>query len=398
MRRGGDEERECWGSLVKLIISSPHHLLIRHPITPPPHPLLVKHLGEQGLLKRIQTFCPTGVIGDDAALLTVSPGRSLVVTEDLLVDGVHFSMGLASPGVITTSPADAGWRAAAANLSDLAAMGAAPLGITVGLGLPGDLPVDWIEQLYQGMTDCLSCYDTAIVGGDLCRSPVFTVAIAAFGEVQPSRVLRRATAQPGDAILVTGPHGASRAGLELLLHPDQGSGLTEGDRAALIRAHQRPVPRLDVMPLLWACVEEAGERGREGEGEKSANTPSPQHPVTPSLTAMDSSDGLADAVLQICRASGVGAVLRRRQIPLPAGLVGWVGEPQAIAWALYGGEDFELVLCLPGAIARALQSRLPGSAIVGEIVPGSDVILHDENGETPDEILSLDRGFQHFES
>lgn len=350
--------------------------------------LQVKHLGEQGLLSRIQTFCPAGVIGDDAALLTVSPGRSLVVTEDLLVDGVHFSVGLASPGVVTMSPADAGWRAVAANLSDLAAMGAVPLGITVGLGLPGDLPVDWIEQLYQGMTDCLSRFNTPIVGGDLCRSPVFTVAIAAFGEVDPGRVLRRSTAQPGDAILVTGPHGASRAGLELLLHSATGEGLTGGDRAALIRAHQRPLPRLDVIPLLWACVE-AGER--ETQGKESNLPPSP-------LTAMDSSDGLADAVLQICRASSVGAVLHRRQIPLPAGLVDWVGEPQAIAWALYGGEDFELVLCLPRAIAQALQSCLPGAAIVGDIVLGQEVILRDETGETPDEKLSLDRGFQHFGS
>ncbi|MFQ3628597.1 MAG: thiamine-phosphate kinase, partial [Cyanobacteriota bacterium] len=344
------------------------------------------------------TFCSAGVIGDDAALLTVSPGRSLVVTEDLLVDGVHFSIGLASPGVVTTSPADAGWRAVAANLSDLAAMGAMPLGITVGLGLPGDLPVDWIEQLYQGMADCLSRFDTPIVGGDLCRSPVFTVAIAAFGEVQPSRVLRRATAQPGDVILVTGPHGASRAGLELLLHPDRGNDLAAGDRTTLIRAHQRPLPRLDVIPHLWACVEEANNKARDGikRDERSPLIP-PSHPPTPpSLTAMDSSDGLADAVLQICRASGVGAVLHRRQIPLPAGLVRWVGEPQAIAWALYGGEDFELVMCLPGAIARLLQARLPGTAIVGEIISGHDVILQDETGETPDEILTLDRGFQHF--
>lgn len=349
--------------------------------------LQVKHLGEQGLLSRIQTFCPAGMIGDDAALLTVSPGRSLVVTEDLLVDGVHFSVGLASPEMVTTSPADAGWRAVAANLSDLAAMGAVPLGITVGLGLPGDLPVDWIEQLYQGMTDCLRRSNTPIVGGDLCRSPVFTVAIAAFGEVDPGRVLRRSTAQPGDAIWVTGPHGASRAGLELLIHPERGKELTESDRAALIRAHQRPLPRLDVIPLLWAC-REAGEGEAEGRGRFNL-------PAAP-LTAMDSSDGLADAVLQICRASGVGAVLNRRQIPLPVGLVDWVGEPQAIAWALYGGEDFELVMCLPGAIAHALQSRLPGSAIVGDIVPGRDVILRDETGETPDEPLSLDQGFQHF--
>lgn len=349
--------------------------------------LQVKHLGEQGLLRRIQTFCPVGVIGDDAALLAVSPGRSLVVTEDLLVDGVHFSVGLASPEIVTTSPADAGWRAVAANLSDLAAMGAAPLGITVGLGLPGDLPVAWIEQLYQGMTDCLSQFNTPIVGGDLCRSPVFTVAIAAFGEVDPGHVLRRATARPGDAIWVTGPHGASRAGLELLIHPEQGEGLTEGDRAALIRAHQRPLPRLDVMPLLRACGA-AGEGETDGKGRFN--------PPTAPFTAMDSSDGLADAVLQICRASGVGAVLHRRQIPLPVGLVDWVGEPQAIAWALYGGEDFELVMCLPGAIAQALQAQLPGSAIVGDIVPGHDVILRDETGETPDESLRLDQGFQHF--
>jgi len=359
--------------------------------------LQVKHLGEQGLLKRIQTFCPAGAIGDDAALLAVSPGRSLVVTEDLLVDGVHFSVGLASPGGVTTSPADAGWRAVAANLSDLAAMGAAPLGITVGLGLPGDLPVDWIEQLYQGMADCLSRFDTPIVGGDLCRSPVFTVAIAAFGEVDPARVLRRTTAKPGDVIFVTGPHGASRAGLELLLHPEQGQGLAEGDRAALIRAHQRPIPRLDVIPRLWACLEGSEDGERDGATETSPTLPlSHPPPPPPPITAMDSSDGLADAVLQICRASGVGAVLHRRQIPLPAGLVGWVGEPQAIAWALYGGEDFELVMGLPGAIARALQTRLPGSAIVGEIISEQGVILRDETGETPDEILSLDQGFQHF--
>ncbi|GAB4135789.1 MAG: thiamine-phosphate kinase [Cyanobacteria bacterium J069] len=348
-----------------------------------------------------------GIVGDDAALLSVLPGRSLVVTEDLLVDGVHFSVGLAAPGVVTTTPADAGWRAVAANLSDLAAMGAAPLGITVGLGLPGDLPVDWVEQLYHGMTQCLSQYDTAIVGGDLCRSPVLTVAIAAFGEVAPARVLRRTTAKPGDVIFVTGPHGASRAGLELLLHPDQGQALTTANRAALIRAHQRPVPRLDVVSRLWACVEE-GERGSDGVGsdgvgsdgvtESHPNTPTPQHPNTPTLpvTAMDSSDGLADAVLQICRASQVGAVLHRGQIPLPAGLVGWVDESQAIAWALYGGEDFELVLCLPGAIAQMLQPHLPGSAIVGEITSGHNVILRGENGEPPDELLSLDQGFQHF--
>jgi len=139
--------------------------------------MLIRDLGEQALLQKLQRFCPPAVVGDDAALMAVATGQSVVVTTDILVDGVHFSVGLATPGVHTTSPADVGWRAAIANLSDLAAMGAFPLGITVGLGLPGDLPVSWVKQLYQGMTDCLAQSNTPIVGGDVCRSTVLTVAI-----------------------------------------------------------------------------------------------------------------------------------------------------------------------------------------------------------------------------
>ncbi len=121
----------------------------------------VKDIGEQGLLEKLQRFCPSEIIGDDAAVLVTDSEQSLVVTTDMLVDGVHFSH-------VTTSAEDAGWRAAAANLSDLAAMGAYPLGITVGLGLPGDINVSWVESLYQGMTECLQQYNTPIVGGIWC--------------------------------------------------------------------------------------------------------------------------------------------------------------------------------------------------------------------------------------
>lgn len=339
----------------------------------------VQTVGEQGLLQRIQAFCPAGVVGDDAALLTVAPGRSLVVTEDLLVDGVHFSLGLARPDCITTSPMDAGWRAAAANLSDLAAMGAAPLGITVGLALPATLPVDWVEELYRGITGCLKRFGTEIVGGDLCRSPVLTVAIAAFGEVLPTRALRRSAARPGDAILVTGVHGASRAGLELLLYPEQGQGLDQGDRHALIQAHQRPQPRLDVVAQIEAIVAAQGRMLPER-----------------AIAGMDSSDGLADAVLQICRASGVGAQLERSQIPMPAVFAEWLPPQQAMEWALYGGEDFELVLCLPLLWAEALRAELPTAAIVGCITEAHEVVLADASGKVAAERLGLERGFQHF--
>ncbi|XTZ20639.1 MAG: AIR synthase related protein, partial [cyanobacterium endosymbiont of Rhopalodia fuxianensis] len=113
----------------------------------------INDIGEQGLLKKLQVFCPGNIIGDDGAVLSVNSQEQLVITTDVLVDGVHFSDQ-------TTPPETVGWRAAAANLSDLAAMGATPIGITVGLSLPGELMVTWVEKLYQGLTNCLQQYQT----------------------------------------------------------------------------------------------------------------------------------------------------------------------------------------------------------------------------------------------
>lgn len=340
--------------------------------------LRVRELGEQSLLRRLHQFCPPELVGDDAALLTVSAGHSLVVTTDMLVDTVHFSDR-------TTSPIDVGWRAAAANLSDLAAMGASPLGITIALGLPGELPVAWVEQLYQGIVQCLQPFATSIVGGDVCRSAVTTISITALGQVLPDRAIKRSAAKPGDAILVTGVHGASRAGLELLLHPELGQALSAAERSHYITAHQRPNPRLDAIAVLQDIL----SSNFEPSNFLSSASPS-------SIAGMDSSDGLADAVLQICRASGVGARLERDQIPLPAGITRWISEEQAIEWALYGGEDFELVLCLSPEIAEAMKQQLAGAAIVGTITAEPTIVLTDRSGRYADNILSLDRGFQHF--
>ncbi len=336
-------------------------------------PLLLRDLGEQGLLERLHRFCPPQVIGDDAAVIpSPKAGQLLVVTTDTLVDEVHFSDR-------TTSPEDVGWRATTANLSDLAAMGASPLGITVGLTLAGDVAVDWIERLYRGIANCLHQYNTSLLGGDVCRSPTIAISITAFGQVSPQRVLRRSAARVGDAVVVTGVHGASRAGLELLLHPELKVNLTLKEQTALIQAHQRPLPRLDVLPVLWEIV--------ETHPEISARA----------LAAMDSSDGLADAVCQICRASGVGAQIERSKIPLPPGLNRLVPSEQAMDWVLYGGEDFELILCLPPELAEALVKQLGGgAAIIGAITPGNEVCLTDSSGIHAEQVLTLSRGFQHF--
>ncbi|NEO73561.1 thiamine-phosphate kinase [Moorena sp. SIO3H5] len=377
---------------------------------------LLKDIGEQGLLERLQPFCPPGIVGDDGAVIPPpESGQSLVITTDVLVNGVHFSDRYGGVSQCTTSPEDAGWRAAAANLSDLAAMGASPLGITVGLSLTGDVPVSWVERLYQGMTQCLNQYNTPIVGGDICRSPVISIAITAFGQVYPHRAIRRTGAKVGHAIVVTGVHGASRAGLELLLKPDFGKHLSPEQRLSLIKAHQRPQPRLDVIALLELQVNrllelQVNKLKVESSNFQSDNLqpdnlqpdnfqPSTLQPSTLqlSIAGMDSSDGLADAIVQICRASGVGAEIDSNRITLPQSLSKLVSPEQALDWALYGGEDFELVLCLPNEAAEELVAKLgEGAAVIGKITSGNQVWLKDKTGTYADQLLSLNKGFQHF--
>lgn len=336
-----------------------------------PEPKTVEQVGELGLLQRLFKFCPANIVGDDGAVLDWPAGRRLVVTTDVLGDGVHFSDR-------TTAPEDVGWRAVAANLSDLAAMGARPEAITVGLSLPGATEIAWVERLYQGMAACLTTWGGQLIGGDLCRAPAISLAITALGSVGPGQVLYRSGATPDQAILATGYHGLSRAGLELLLHPESGGRVAAADQARWVQAHRRPSPRLDVIALLSDVL-----------GDRIGAV---------ALAAMDSSDGLANAVLHLCQASGVGARLNETDLPIDPRLVDWVGPAQAIDWCLYGGEDFELVLCLPVALAAELQARLGGSsAIIGHTTATPTVELWPhETAPGLSASLSFSQGFQHF--
>ena len=161
-----------------------------------------------------------------------------------------------------------------------------------------------------------------------------------------------------------------------MLHPDRGTEVAQADRDRWIAAHQRPQPRLDAIAALWQVLGADADAG--------------------AIAVMDSSDGLANAVLQLCQASRVGAVLREGDLPLDGALVDWVGRSQALGWCLYGGEDFELVLCLPWPQAEALQAALGnGCAIVGETTRAAEVELWPSDGATP-QVLSFNQGFQHF--
>ncbi|MEM6503615.1 MAG: thiamine-phosphate kinase [Cyanobacteria bacterium P01_C01_bin.89] len=340
------------------------------------------NLGEQTTLKRLQKFCPQDVIGDDGAAIpwrspslchpespSVSDNHSddyLVVTTDVLVDGVHFSDR-------TTPPHSVGWRGAAANLSDLAAMGAEPVGLTVGLALPGNTQWRWIDELYRGLKDCGDAHSAPIIGGDLCRSPVATLSITALGRSPRSHLIQRSALQPGDYLVATGVHGASRAGLELLLHPEAGANLSRALQGAWVRAHQYPQPRLDWLPMV-----------------RNANR---------AIAGMDSSDGLGDAVVQLAQASGCGVELWMDSLPMPEGLRDWAGSDKAREWMFYGGEDFELVLGGSAALIEQLTNQLDDGRsyfVMGRAVEGEGVKLLDRKGGRAIAKLSLSQGFQHF--
>ncbi|MEL7141054.1 MAG: thiamine-phosphate kinase [Cyanobacteria bacterium J06643_4] len=335
----------------------------------------IADLGELALIERLKPFCEDGAIGDDAAIMDARPGHQLVVSTDMLSENVHFSGR-------TTPPYSVGWRAAAANLADMAAMGATPMGITVGLGLPGHTPLVWVEELYRGMSDCLKAHGGAIYGGDLCRAMQRTISITVMGDVRPEQTIRRDSATAGMTVVVTGSHGASRAGLALLLDELELSAETfpnnspMGYAKAWIRAHQMPVPRFDAIKGLRKIIEDLNLS------------------AYPIVAGMDSSDGLANALLQISNSSRVGMDIVRSNINLPAGLSEAVGAETALKWALYGGEDFELVLCLPPEIAdKFTQTRF--ATAIGTTTDTGIVRLLSSLDSNMGSAITHD-SFQHF--
>ena len=176
-----------------------------------PEGLTLNQIGEQDLIRRLAAYARPEQWSDDAALLPeISPER-WVISSDTLVEGVHFSAA-------TTPASAAGWRAAAANLSDLAAMGCRRCeGITVALSAPGDTEVHWIEQAYGAMQELLQRHGGHLLGGDCSGGEQLVLAITALGPVHPDQQIQRGAGKPGDWLISTGAHGRSALGLQLLL-------------------------------------------------------------------------------------------------------------------------------------------------------------------------------------
>lgn len=360
-----------------------NHLTTPADLSRPSH--TIADLGELALIEKLKPFCAIGAIGDDAALMNAQPNHNLVVTTDMLTENVHFSGR-------TTPPYSVGWRAAAANLADIAAMGASPLGVTVGLGLPGHTPLTWVEELYRGMTDCMQTHGGAIFGGDLCRSMQRTISITALGEVLPEHAIRRDSAVPEMTVVVTGAHGGSRAGLALLLEELEptAEGLANSlleNTKAWIRAHQMPIPRFDALKDLRRVVNKV----QKAKKKKAAAGSELSYPT---IAGMDSSDGLANALLQLSASSKVGMDIVQTDVVLPVGLSQAVGPETALKWALYGGEDFELVLCLPNDIAKEFTKTRFATAIGKTTNSGIVRLLASKDSNIGSPITH--ESFQHF--
>ena len=196
--------------------------------------MTVGDLGEFGLIAAIAAGLPRGErtvigIGDDAAVLATPDGR-VVATTDLLVEARHFRRDW-------SAPADIGGKAAARNLADVAAMGATPVALLVGLATPGDLPVAWAQDLVAGITAECARTGATVIGGDVSSADTIMLAVTALGDLAGREPVTRAGARPGDLLAVAGVLGHAAAGLALL-----GAGLA--GPGALVTAYRWPARRI----------------------------------------------------------------------------------------------------------------------------------------------------------
>ncbi|WP_027351578.1 thiamine-phosphate kinase [Halotalea alkalilenta] len=289
--------------------------------------------------------------GDDCALLVPSPHHLLAVSVDTSIADVHFP---------ADAPAEAiGHRALAVSLSDLAAMGAQPRWCLLALSLP-EVDEAWVGEFCRGFHALAARSGTRLVGGDLTRGHL-SISVTVHGEVRPSAVLRRDGAEAEQLIAVSGPLGGARGGLEAWRG---GSRAYEQD--PLLQAYLRPQPRIEAGIALAELAS----------------------------AALDVSDGLLADLDHLCRASGVGAKIDLTRLPLAPGLIAALGHERAIAAALDGGDDYELLFTLPEHYLATARARLAGCGCELRVIGRTTEALGIRNWQGAP--LAA-RGWRHFD-
>jgi thiamine-monophosphate kinase len=284
----------------------------------PPSTPALSDIGEFGLIDRLTGELEVGPgvelgVGDDAAVLQPTPGHKLVVTTDVLVEGVDFS-------AVLSEPEDWGWKAVAVNISDLAAMAAEARWVLLALTVPEPIQVRTLDRVYAGVGEACRAFGVALVGGDVSAGPALSMSVTALGEVE--RPVPRSGARPGDRLSVTGPLGAAAAGLALLQRGGEPALAVLERFPGLATAHRRPQPAV----AMGVRLARAG-----------------------ASAMIDVSDGLAGDAQHLAEASGVGVEIHDATVPLAPGVAEaaeLLGR-DPVELALGGGEDFVLAAALP---------------------------------------------------
>jgi thiamine-monophosphate kinase len=322
--------------------------------------MTISELGEFGVIERIARFLPGQAadvvvgVGDDVAVLRTSAEQVLLATCDIQVENVHFLLSASTPYQL-------GRKTIAINVSDIAAMGGQPIWALVSLALPPDTDVVLVDELYRGMLDQLQAAGAAIVGGNLSKiDGPMVIDLFLLGQCAANRFVCRSGARSGDALLVTGTLGDSRAGLELLQRPDLS--VAKEAREQLLAAHLTPQPRL-------------------AEGQFLARS-GLVHAM------LDVSDGALSDLRHICEASNVGAEVFLADLPISVACreVARALQRDTSDWALAGGEDYQLMFTVAFHDVERIRQELEKQTgtcarVIGRMLPAEQgILLQHPNG------------------
>ncbi len=283
-------------------------------------------------------------VGDDAAVLSPTPGCEILTSVDALIEGVHYLPSM--------DPADLGFHLAAANLSDLAAMAAQPRWALLSIAMKEADP-HWLRGFAAGLQESLDAHGVTLVGGDTTRANLNSLNLMVMGETPAGRAVLRSGAKVGDGIYVTGSPGDAAAGLELLMRGERGGRLYD--------AFARPVSRVE-----FALAQRDTMHA-----------------------AIDISDGLFADLKKLLASSRKGAEIHIDRLPLSDDILKYVAREEAVAFCLAGGEDYELIFTSPTTPKQHAGTRV---TLIGHVTEGDDVRCFDAG-------KSVDydhKGYLHF--
>lgn len=324
----------------------------------------LKDMGEKALLDLAREIIESGQsvrigVGDDGAGVDFD-GGVLISSTDMIIEGVHFTS--------ETPPERIGKKAVVTNLSDLAAMGAEPLGLVYSFGSPGEKEVSFVSRLLEGMNSTAREYNTYILGGDMNEAPQVIISGTGFGKSKEGEFLLRSGAKPGDLIGITGELGLATAATKAFLE-----GITLEDKETLKKALLDPVAR----------VNEGITLSKNGHVN----------------SAIDITDGLASNLWQISRMSKAGLVVDYDKIPVNQAVIDFAKEENVDLdnLILYGGEDFELLFTAGPEAWETLEKEFEKLETkitkIGE-VNSEETVKIKRDGKLED---LPDRGYEHFQ-